>query len=145
MPAEQTFANHTRLFPPFHFFLLPVLLANLIWSFTVLWKTALTFRGIFGVILAFALIVGFVSCRRFSLTVQDRVIRLEEQVRYSRLLPADLQSRIGEFTVGQFVSLRFASDAELPTLARKVLDEKLHDRKTIKQLIQNWRPDCVRA
>jgi hypothetical protein len=70
---------------------------------------------------------------------------LEEQLRYQRLLPADLKPRIGEFTVSQFVALRFASDAELPALARKVLDEKLDQRKAIKQLVKNWRPDYLRA
>ena len=34
------------------------------------------------------------------------------------------------------VALRFASDAEAPALARKVLDEKIGDRKIIKQMIQ---------
>jgi hypothetical protein len=62
-----------------------------------------------------------------------------------RLLPADLQPRVGEFTIAQLVSLRFASDAELPALARKVLDDKLQERKAIKQLIKTWRPDFVRA
>jgi len=145
MAEEQNFANHARLFPPFHFFLMPVLLINLVWSCIRVWKAGLSFATIFGVILALALITGFLSCRIFSLTVQDRLIRLEEQLRYARLLPADLQSRIGEFTTSQYVSLRFASDAELPALARKVLDEKLHDRKSIKQLIKNWRPDYLRA
>ncbi len=50
-----------------------------------------------------------------------------------------------ELTVSQFVSLRFAGDAELPALARKVLDEKLDDRKTIKQLIKVWKADQLRA
>ena len=71
--------------------------------------------------------------------------RLEERLRYERLLPADLQARSGEFTTGQFVSLRFASDAELPALARKVLDERLTKRKAIKQLIKSWKPDYLRA
>jgi Family of unknown function (DUF6526) len=145
MAAEQSFANHARWFPPFHFFVLPVLMVNLVWSLVVLWKSGLTFAGVFGVILAAALIMGFLSARIFTLTVQDRLIRLEEQLRYARLLPPDLQTRIGEFTMGQFVSLRFASDAELPALARKVLDEKVGERKAIKQLIKNWKPDYVRA
>jgi hypothetical protein len=80
-----------------------------------------------------------------ALKVQDRVIRLEERLRYQRLLPADLQPRIDDFTVNQLVSLRFASDAELPALARKVLDDKIDDRKTIKQMIKVWRPDYLRA
>jgi hypothetical protein len=81
----------------------------------------------------------------FALKVQDRVIRLEERLRCQRLLPADLQPRITEFAAGQLIALRFASDAELPALARKVLDEKLTERKAIKQLIKNWKPDYLRA
>jgi len=49
-----------------------------------------------------------------------------------------MPARIGEFTGGQLVSLRFASDAELPALARKVLDEKLSERKVeLYLIIQN--------
>jgi hypothetical protein len=73
------------------------------------------------------------------------VIRLEERLRYERVLPADLKPRIEEFTVSQLVALRFASDAELPGLARKVLDEKMNERKSIKQMVKNWRPDYLRA
>lgn len=143
--AEQNFANHTKFFPLFHFFVLPVLLVNLgvqIYWLKEFWNT---FRGIFNVLLALALILGFLSARRFALSVQDRVIRLEERLRYQHLLPADLQPRIEEFTVAQLVSLRFASDAELPALARKVLDDKMQERKAIKQLVKNWKPDYLRA
>lgn len=143
--AEQNLANHTRLFPPFHFFVVPVVLINFGWSL-YRWKVAAySLGGFIGVLTSAALIVGFLSARMFANTVQDRVIRLEERLRYQRLLPADLQPRIGEFTLSQFVSLRFASDAELPALARKVLDEKLNDRKAIKGLVKNWRPDYLRA
>ena len=143
--AEQNFANHSKFFPAFHFFVLPVLLINLgvqIYWLTVFW---ITFSGVFGVLMALALILGFLCARRFALSVQDRVIRLEERLRYQRLLPADLQPRIEEFTVAQLVSLRFASDSELPALARKVLDEKMQERKAIKQLVKNWKPDYLRA
>jgi hypothetical protein len=79
------------------------------------------------------------------LRVQDRVIRLEERLRMQRLLPADLQERIGEFAPGQLVALRFASDSELPGLARKVLDDKVAGGKAIKQMVKNWRADYLRA
>ncbi len=85
------------------------------------------------------------EARLFALAVQDRVIRLEERLRYERVLPADLQARCGEFSIGQIVALRFACDAELPALARKVLDDKLTERKAIKQLVKNWKPDYLRA
>jgi hypothetical protein len=143
--TEQNFSNHVRFFPPFHFFVVPVLLINFFWS-SYRWKTSgFSVDGFEYVVVAAALALGFVSVRRMALSVQDRVIRLEERLRYERLLPADLKPRIGEFTVSQFVSLRFASDAELPALARKVLDEKLNQRKAIKQLVKNWRPDYLRA
>jgi hypothetical protein len=66
-------------------------------------------------------------------------------LRYERLLPADLRARIGEFDIAQIISLRFAGDAELPALARKVLDEKITERKAIKQQIKCWKPDYLRA
>jgi hypothetical protein len=142
--AEQNFANHTKMFPPFHFFVVPILLVNLGVQLYRL-KFGITFASVFGILLALALILGFLSARMFALSVQDRVIRLEERLRYQRLLPSDLQPRIEDFTVAQLVSLRFACDAELPALARKVLDEKLQERKAIKQLVKNWKPDFLRA
>jgi hypothetical protein len=143
--AEQNFSNHGRFFPPFHFFVAPVLLINFFWSI-YRWKVSgFSLDGFVSLVVALALLLGFLSARRMALSVQDRVIRLEERLRYERLFPADLKPRIGDFTVSQFVSLRFASDAELPALARKVLDEKLNERKTIKQLIKSWKPDFLRA
>jgi len=143
--SEQNFGNHVKFVPAFHFFAIPVLVINFGWSLYRLRSLGLSFDGVFGVLLAAALVVVMFSARIFPLAVQDRVIRLEERLRCERLLPADLKPRIGEFTAGQLVALRFASDAELPALARKVLDEKLTERKTIKQLIKNWKPDYERA
>jgi hypothetical protein len=143
--AEQSFVNHTKYFPPFHFFVMPVLIANFGLAIYRLKGSGYSFAGFFSILLALALILGFLSARRFALSVQDRVIRLEERLRYQRLLPADLQTRIDEFTVGQLVSLRFACDAELSALARKVLDDKMQERKAIKQLVKTWKPDYLRA
>jgi uncharacterized membrane protein YciS (DUF1049 family) len=143
--AEQSFENHTKFVPAFHYFVMPVVAINFGWQI-YRWKAGgFTLDGFESVLLAAALLLGFFFARTFALKVQDRVIRLEEQMRCQRLLPADLQPRIGEFTAGQLVALRFASDAELPALARKVLDEKLTERKAIKQLIKNWKPDYHRA
>jgi hypothetical protein len=69
---------------------------------------------------------------------------LEERLRMETLLPDDLRPRIGEFTTGQLIGLRFASDEELPDLARRVLDEGLTDRKAIKQAVKSWRADHQR-
>jgi hypothetical protein len=143
--AEQNFANHGKVFPPFHFFVMPVMAMNLIWSLYQLKVMEFSWAGIERVLVALGLAVGFLSARVMTLKVQDRVIRLEERLRYERILPADLKARIGEFTVAQLVSLRFASDAELPALARKVLDEKMSERNAIKQMVKTWKPDYLRA
>jgi hypothetical protein len=143
--SEQNFANHGKFYPPFHFFVVPVMVLNLIWSLSRLWRLGFSWDGLERVLLAFGLAVGFVSARLMVLKVQDRVIRLEERLRYERVLPGDLKPRIGEFTVDQLVALRFASDAELPALARKVLDDKMSDRKPIKQMVKTWKPDYLRA
>jgi hypothetical protein len=143
--SEQNFANHAKYVPAFHFFVLPVLFLNIGWSI-YRWKASLwSTDGAISVLTSVAILVGFLFARLFALSVQDRVIRMEERQRCERLLPPDLQARIVEFQPGQLVALRFASDAELPALARKVLDETLKDRKVIKQLVKNWRADYLRA
>jgi uncharacterized protein DUF6526 len=143
--SEQNFANHAKYVPAFHFFVLPVLFLNIGWS-VFRWKASLwSTDGAIWVLTSVAILVGFLFARLFALSVQDRVIRLEERQRCERLLPADLQGRIVELEPGQLVAMRFASDGELPALARKVLDEKLKDRKAIKQLVKSWRADYLRA
>jgi len=143
--SEQNFANHAKTVPAFHFFVLPVLTLNIGWSI-YRWKTLLwSIDGGIWVLTSVALLVGFLCARMFALSVQDRVICLEERLRCERLFPQHLHARIVEFEPGQLISLRFASDAEFPTLAQKVLDEKMKDRKTIKQQIKNWRSDYLRA
>jgi dolichyl-phosphate-mannose--protein O-mannosyl transferase len=143
--AEQNFDNHTKFVPLFHVYVLGVLALNFLWSLYHWKMTGFSLDGLVSILLASALVLLAFFARIFALTVQDRVIRLEERLRYERVLPADLRPRIGEFMLSQIVSMRFASDAELPALARKVLDEKLCDRKAIKQLIKNWKPDYLRA
>lgn len=140
----QKFENHNRVVPPYHMFAMPVFMINLIWRLVQL-RYGITFASIMNVLLAAAFIVLVLYARLFSLTVQDRVIRLEMRLRLERILSADLRSRISEFTVPQLISLRFASDQELPLLARQVLDEKLSDRKTIKRRIKDWQADFLRA
>ena len=108
-------------------------------------RQGITFRSVMEVLVMLALIVLFTQARNSTLAVQNRLIRLEMRLRLAKVLPADLQSRIGEFTVDQLISLRFASDAEMPALARKVLEEKMNDRKSIKQLVKDWQADWLRA
>jgi hypothetical protein len=140
----QNFENHVRVVPAYHMFVFGVFLVNVVWRLVQL-RYGITFASIMNVLMGAAFVVLFFYARIFSLTVQDRVIRLEMRLRMERLLPADLRSRISEFTLPQLVSLRFAGDVELPLLARQVLDEKLNDRKSIKRRIKNWQADFLRA
>jgi hypothetical protein len=143
--AEQNFTNHVRWVPGFHYFVMPVMALNFGWSI-YRWKVAgFSLDGFVGVLTAAALFMLMFYARTFALKVQDRVIRLEERMRLEKLLPADLKPRIEEFTSGQLVAMRFASDAELPGLARKVLADKIQEGKTIKQMVQTWRADYQRA
>jgi hypothetical protein len=140
----QNFDNHARFVPAFHFFVLPVLLINFGRSWYFL-RHGVTRGMIFEVLMAAALLTLALTARTFALSVQDRVIRLEMQLRMAELFPMDLKGKINEFTVGQLVGLRFASNEELPELARRVLQDRISDRAAIKKMVKNWRPDYLRA
>jgi uncharacterized protein DUF6526 len=140
----QNFKNHAKVVPAYHFVALPILVLNFVWTLKVAIKVQ-SFGSIVAFLVSVALIIMFFCARRFALAVQDRVIRLEMRLRLQGVLPADLQTSIPVLTVAQLVALRFASDAELPGLVRKVLNDKIEDRKAIKQMIQNWQPDHLRA
>lgn len=144
MSQTQNFENHAKFVPAFHFVVLPILIFNFVWC-AVLVVRHFSFATVASLLVSIALFLLALTARTFALTVQDRVIRLETRLRLQELLPPDLRGRIPGFTVSQLVSLRFASDAELPALARKVLDERVNDRKQIKKLIRDWQPDLLRA
>lgn len=146
----QTLANHTRLDPPFHFFLIPVFAVGVVFSLIHFFAHVAhggfreNFHAFLLIVLASALLVLLFKTRLYALKVQDRVIRLEERLRLMQFLPERLKSRIPELTESQLCGLRFASDAELPTLTERALNEKL-SRKQIKQAVQNWRADYWRV
>ncbi len=142
--ATQSFENHTRIVPGFHYGVLGIFGVNLVHSVVRLVRNFSLDNSI-GLLTAIGLILCAFYGRLFALAVQDRVIRLEMRQRLERLLPADLRGRIAEFSVGQLVSLRFAGDGELAELARKVLDGKIEDRKAIKRMVRDWQADWLRA
>jgi hypothetical protein len=144
MSEKQNFANHIKIVPPFHLFVLPVLFVNI--GFSIYWLIKdLSVRSIVELFVSVALLMTALFARIFALSVQDRVIRLEMRLRLAGILPDDTRDRIPEFTTEQLIGMRFASDAELPALARKVLDEKITKRKPIKLLVKDWQPDEQRA
>ena len=142
--TPQTYANHTRTVPLFHYVALPLLLLNFLWAAYRL-VTGVSLDAAVAVLLAVALFLVAVFARVFAMAPQDRVIRLEERLRLQALLPADLVPRIGELTMPQLIALRFASDGEVPDLVRRVLDGDLTNQRAIKQAITTWRADHDRV
>ena len=140
----QNFANHARIVPPFHYVALPILLVNFLWAVRGLFG-GITFDASLNVLVAVALIIVALFARLFALGAQDRVIRLEMRLRMLELLPEDRQGRINDFTPTQMVGLRFTGDAELPELARKVLDENITKMTPIKKMITDWQGDYFRV
>jgi hypothetical protein len=146
----QTLANHTRWDPLFHFFVLPVftlgLILSLVHFFAHVSESDMrdNIHSFLLILLAVAFLVWITKTRLYALKVQDRVIRLEERLRLMQLLPEPFRSRIPELTEDQLCGLRFASDAELPKLTERALNEKL-SRADIKKAIQTWRPDYFRV
>jgi hypothetical protein len=140
----QNFENHAKMVPGFHYLGSILLLSLLIWAVlgVVRGGGLESIMVVIGVVTL--ILIGFYA-RSFALGVQDRVIRLEERLRMAELLPEDLRPRIHEFSTEQLIGLRFASDEELPGLARRVLDEGIADRKTIKEAVTHWRADHQRV
>jgi hypothetical protein len=139
----QSFENHAIIVPGYHRVMTGLVFLLFVYAVYRL-AADLSLENAAGLLLIVALVlIGFYA-RAFALGVQDRVIRLEERLRLERLLPDDLRARIDSFATEQLIALRFASDAELPELARRVLDEGMADRKTIKRAIREWRPDHQR-
>jgi len=141
--TTQSFANHARLDPPFHFFLLPLGLVAIVLSVIRIIRHP-GIASILGVVLAIGFVMTAFKARSYALKVQDRVIRLEERLRLAMLMPEAGRPRIGELTESQLIALRFASDAELPGLAMRALNEGLTS-KQIKGSIQSWQGDYFRV
>jgi len=138
-PPPQTYATHAHR----------PLAWNIVWLICFLavvmaiW-TAVRDRTLVGlVVLLMAIgLLGTISLLRvFVLRVQDRVIRLEMRVRMTRL---GLEPELEQLQPRQLIALRFASDAEMPALARRALMEKLPPDQ-IKRAVQHWHGDYFRT
>jgi hypothetical protein len=138
--VPQTFANHARFDPIFHFFMAPLSLALLIWAIAHLVRHP-NHETIAWLVAALLIFLAIFKTRNYALKAQDRVIRLEENLRLAKL---SASGTIPTLTEGQLIALRFACDAELPALAEKAAAGNLAP-KQIKQAIQTWRPDYFRV
>ncbi len=146
MPAPQTYKTYARWDPPFHFFVLPVMLLNIAFAIYVTIHRWQDHRHLFPwwIVMSMALFLLALRSRQNALKAQDRVIRLEERLRLAALLPPTDLARSNALTESQLIALRFASDAELPALVRRTLDENL-TQKQIKEAIVTWKPDHFRV
>lgn len=142
--TQQTYANHTRWHPPFHFFVMPVMLINFVWAIVEFVRTPGLNQGRWIVVSAALVGLAFVA-RINALKVQDRIIRLEERLRYQQLLPPELAQQCRSLHLGQMIALRFASGEELEGLVREVLGGRLTKSAEIKKAIKNWRGDTFRV
>jgi Family of unknown function (DUF6526) len=142
--TAQSYSNHTRWHTPFHFVLFPILFIHLAWTIWRLYK-APGIDTAESLLLSVGLLLMLLLVRINPLRAQDRVIRLEERLRYQRLLPADLAAKASEIAPRFIIALRFASDEELPGLVRQVLDGQFAKPDEVKRAIKNWRGDYLRV
>jgi hypothetical protein len=142
--STQTRASHRRFIPLWHFFALPILIANVV-IVAVRFVGAPGFATGWAIAVAIALVIGIFLSRSMPLRAQDRIIRLEERLRFEKILPADLRGRMDDLTAEQIIGLRFASDDEVPELTRRALSGELKTRADIKREIRNWRADHLRV
>ena len=144
MAEPQNYANHAKR-PPLLF--LAACLLSMAAALGVGYRVVVDYSAetLALFVVAGCTAIGLPLARSFSTGVQDRVIRLEERLRLERTLPDELKDDIGQLTTDQLIALRFASDAELPGLVRRVLAGELTSRKAIKQAVEDWRADHQRV
>jgi hypothetical protein len=147
MPAPQNFKNHGRIDPLFHLFISPMLLLNL--GFAIRTTThdwpAHQSLNVWWIVMSVVFLVMAMKTRMYALKVQDRVIRLEEQLRLAAILPPSEQGKIANISARQLIALRFAADKELAALALRASGTENLSPKTIKENIVDWRPDNHRV
>ena len=142
----QNYDNHIRYYPAHHFIFYPLILTGLaISAFKAL--NSVSEALLWWVLAAVFLLIGWLSYmvrQHYALILQNRVVILEMRFRYYVLTQQRLDLLEKELSFGQIAALRFASDAELPELLRRALNEKLSPDE-IKKAIQTWKPDYSRV
>jgi Family of unknown function (DUF6526) len=141
--TKQNYKNHPRYLLLWHVITSLALLTVITGSIVHLVNTKQENKYVAGllVIISFILIILWIYARQFALRAQDRAIRAEENLRHFILTGKPLDARL---RMGQIIALRFASDAEMPELAKRALDQNLKP-KQIKVTIENWRADYHRV
>ena len=142
MAQPQSFKNHGRIDPIFHFFILPVLLANIVCI--GIWYGKHHYQhqrsGLFLILVAIVMFLWALRTRMYAAQNQDRTIRLEEKLRLASVATPSELAELDSLTLRQYIALRFASNPELLDLARRAVREKLTE-KQIKEAVKSWRAD----
>ncbi|MBK6935925.1 MAG: hypothetical protein IPH18_02840 [Chitinophagaceae bacterium] len=140
---SQNYKNHTRYVPMFHFFTGNAILLGLVGSIVNLFRShpETHYAAALIVLIFIVLVFLFWYTRSFALKAQDRAIRAEENFRHFILTGKPLDNQL---RMSQIIALRFASDEELPVLAKRAVEEKL-SQKEIKLAITNWKADYNRV
>ena len=138
---SQTYKSHTRYHPLQHFILMPIsvliLVVAIISTITSIAKGDFSFTTFLIMGLVIMSIITSLLARMNPLKVQDRTIRVEEQLRYFILTGSPIDPKI---TMPQLIALRFASDDEFPKLVEKAALTSMTPGE-IKNEIQQWRSD----
>lgn len=140
----QSYAHHAATYPPYHYVATPILAINLFVALWLLYRDP-GFAAAWQVVMAVGLVALAWAARIMALTVQDRVIRLEERLRLKALLPEPMHGVVDGLKRGQYIALRFAPDEEVPALVDKIRRGELTTAADIKKAIHHWRPDYLRA
>ena len=144
MSTPQNFSNHVRWQPIFHFFVAPVMAINFIVAVVQFFMRP-GLATAWWIVVSAALVVLAFLVRVNPLKTQDRIIRLEERLRFQQLLAPELARRMSELLPAQVCALRFAGDEELTDLVTQTMAGKFASPKEIKQAVKNWKPDTFRV
>jgi hypothetical protein len=140
----QTYSNHRRFVPLYHYVAGPILIANFVQALFAL-RHGVSVSSVLAAATAFALLLIAFYARAFALRVQDRLIRLEMRLRLRGLLPPAQHEAIDALTPRQMVGLRYASDAELPALFVEIVRTGEQNPDAIKKKVKTWTADDSRA
>ena len=143
--SQQNYDNHRRWVPMYHFVLSSLIVLVFIGSLVNLFAAIGAGSGLYSAslisALTLAVALNFVYLRGFPLKAQDRVIRLEENLRHQELSGEKLSP---ELNARQIIGLRFASDEEMVELAKRAVAENMTEDQ-IKKAVKNWRSDTFRV
>ncbi|WP_018755917.1 DUF6526 family protein [Paenibacillus terrigena] len=140
-PSQQTYQNHKKVDPMYHFALSLIVLIVLIASIVYAIQEAFSYASVLllGMAIAIVLLTGLL--RIYSTKLQDRIIRQEENFRYYRLTGKPIDPSL---TMKQIIALRFAADEEFPALCSKTAETGMQP-DAIKRAITKWRADLFRV